>query len=85
MQFIKSPIYPCAKLRFLLLTLGLMALGVLLSFSRGAWMNFAFCALVFVYLSFVTSGKNSYRFKNYWAWACEYFRDDWPLFCSASS
>lgn len=46
-----------------LLASGLMVLGVLLSFSRGAWANAALSLLVFGYLTFLLSGTARQRLR----------------------
>ena len=38
-----------------LMTAGMLAVGVLLSFSRGAWMNLALAVMIYGYLAFVTA------------------------------
>ncbi len=54
---------PAHKVLLPLATLGLMVIGVLLSFSRGAWLNLGLSVMMFVYLSYATSKTNFYRVK----------------------
>jgi len=42
---------------------GLLMLGIVLSFSRGAWINLALALAVYGYLSFVTAGTNHARLR----------------------
>lgn len=46
-----------------LLLAGVLALGVLLSFSRGAWMNLLAGLVVYIVMAFVTAETNRYRWK----------------------
>jgi O-antigen ligase len=48
---------------FLCACMGVLSLGVLLSFSRGAWINLAVAVVVFAYLAFVTAPTNRQRLK----------------------
>ncbi len=55
--------FPLRKVVLPLAILGILALGILLSFSRGAWLNFTISVLLFVYFSYITSRTNMYRVK----------------------
>jgi O-antigen ligase len=46
-----------------LATAGMLALAVLLSFSRGAWMNLAAAITIYGYITFLTSSRASTRLK----------------------
>ena len=45
------------------LGLSLLSMGALLSFSRGAWAAIAIALIIYLYLTFVTSRRNSLRLK----------------------
>ncbi len=55
--------HPLRKSFFPLITLAILAMGILLSFSRGAWINFGLSTILFVYFSYITSRTNVYRLK----------------------
>ena len=54
---------PLRRVLLPLAVAGLMALAVLLSFSRGAWVNLAVAVLVYGYLAFVTATSNRQRLR----------------------
>ena len=54
---------PMRSAPLLTLSLGLLTLGLLLSFSRGAWAITALSMMIYIYLIFVTTKRNSMRIK----------------------
>jgi O-antigen ligase len=54
---------PVARMPLLALPLGIIALGVFLSFSRGAWGLFAFSALMLAMLLFIRSRSGLFRLR----------------------
>ena len=54
---------PIAKTLLLSISLGLLTLGLLLSFSRGAWAILILALAIYMYLVFVTSERNRVRLK----------------------
>ncbi len=54
---------PASKILLPLLAAGILTIGVLLSFSRGAWLNLMCAILIFGYLAFVTAASVGQRFR----------------------
>ena len=54
---------PITKAPLLTISMGLLTLGLLLSFSRGAWAILVMALAIYMYLIFVTTSRNSMRLK----------------------